>query len=459
MTPDARETIDAYARHVNPAFMRLLGVLGYGRVFTRAEGNHVFDAEGRRYLDLLAAFGACPLGHNHPALRAALLACFDASPLFFSHVGPSPAAARCAQMLVERAGGDLSICLFSNGGAEAVEAGLKLARAATGRPGFLSCRGAYHGLGLGTLSVMDDARLRGPFEPLLPGCETVPFGDLPALDAALRTKRHAAFVVEPILGEGGAVLPPPGYLAEAGALCRKYGTLLVLDEVQTGLGRTGAMFAYQGLGAERCAPDVVCLAKALGGGALPIGATLVRPEWHRKAYGSMERFDLHGATFAGNALSCAAACATLTVIDAEGLVAAAAHRGEALRDGLAQRLAGHPLVRGVRGRGLMIGVELGPVDTAGLARLAAPLRAVVSEKLLGQWIALRLLESGVIAQPASQAWDVLKLTPPLTLTDADVATAIETLGDVFDACRDVSSVLAAAAARIGRNALRGFAFP
>jgi putrescine aminotransferase len=365
-------------------------------------------------------------------------ALLESQPVHFLHVGPAAAAADLAERLAALSG--LDVALFSTSGGEAVEAALKLARAATGRRGFVHCHGSFHGLGFGALSVTGSARLRAPFEPLLPGCAAVPFGDLAALEGALARRDVAAFVVEPIQAEGGIVLPPPGYLREAQALCRRHGTLLILDEVQTGLGRCGTLFAFQ---AEGFVPDVLVLAKSLGGGIAAIGATVARRDVHREAYGSTRRFDLHGSTFAGSALACAAALETLAILEDERLVEAAAARGDRLLAGLTARLAGHPLVRAVRGRGLLVGVEL-----RGLGR-----------SVLGQWAAVRLLEKGIVVQPASQRWDVLRLEPPLTMRDAEIDLLVAATGDVLDEYRGLASVVRDVGGRLLHQGWRRGAFP
>src|SRR5262245_19299776 len=297
----------AYARHVNPTFSRLLGVLGYGRVWVRGDGTRLYDDAGVSYTDFLAGFGATNLGHNHPDLLRALADALAAAPVHVCHTGPTPHEAKLAERLARVAGDPFQIALLCSTGAEAVEAAIKLARAATRRAGIAYCRGGFHGLSLGTLSIMGAPRLRTPFSPLLAETAAVRFGDAGELGKLLATKRFAAFVVEPIQAEAGVVLPPPGYLAAARELCTPSGPLLVYDEIQTGLGRCGAMFA----GDPR--PDLLVLAKALGGGIVPVGATLVSGELHDRAFGSLDRFDSHGSTFAGNALACAAAIATLDI--------------------------------------------------------------------------------------------------------------------------------------------------
>jgi putrescine aminotransferase len=427
-------TTGRYARHVDPSFIRLLGVLGYGRVFTRAEDVYVWDEHGRRYLDLLAGFGSVNIGHNHPRLVARMCDFFKAQPLNLAHTSPSPQAALLAEALARAAGYPLEISLFSNSGAEAVEAAMKLARAATGRTRLVACEGAYHGLSLGTLSLTGSTRMRAPFEPLLPGCHTVPFGDAGALERELEGGHAAAFLVEPVQIEGGVRFAPSGYLQDARRLCTKHRTLLVLDEVQTGFGRLGSAFAFH---EEGVVPDIVVLAKSAGGSVAPIGITMTTRAIQKKAFGSMRRFDLHGSTFAGNAFACVAALETLQILDEERLCANSRERGDELLAGLRQRLRGHPLVRDIRGRGLLVAIEL----RAAVEKLA--------EVLVGQWLSVALLERGAIVQPASQAWHVLRFEPPLTLQREHVTEAIEVIGGVFDAHRALAPLVTRAAWRMG----------
>ena len=330
-------------------------MLGYGRVFTRAEGVYVWDEQGRRYLDLLAGFGSANIGHNHPRLLARLRAFFDDRALNLSHTGPSPYAAQLAEALAGAAGEPLEMALFSTSGAEAVEAAIKAARAATRRTRIVCCERGYHGLSLGTLSLSSSRRMRKPFEPLLPGCTAVPFGDVDALARALAGNDVAAFVVEPVQIEGGVHFAPPGYLREARQLCTRHGTLLAFDEVQTGFGRTGSLFAFQG---EDATPDLLILAKSAGGSIASIGVTMTTRRVQKAAYGSMRRFDLHGSTFAGNAFASVAALETLRIIQDEGLVARSRDRGAAMLAAIRDRLRGHPLVADIRGRGLLIAIEL-----------------------------------------------------------------------------------------------------
>jgi putrescine aminotransferase len=294
---------------------------------------------------------------------------------------------------------------------------------------------------------------RRHFEPLLGDCTRVPFGDLGALERALATRRVAGFLVDPLLCEAGVAVPPAGYLRQAQDLCRKHGALLLLDEVQTGLGRTGDLFAYQH---EGLVPDVLCLAKSLSGGIMPIGATLTTRALHERAYGAMDRFNLHASTFGGNSLSCVAALETLAILDEERLADNARARGDQLASSLRARLAGHPLVREVRGRGLLVGIELGPAERGWASRLAAPLVARLPRGVFGQWAAVKLLERGVICQPANHSWNVLKVEPPLTIQPAEIDAFVAAIGAVLDEYQGVTPLLADVTERLGKQFLAGW---
>ena len=439
--------VDQYARHVNPAFVKLLGVFGYGRIFVKAQGTRLWDSEGREYLDCLAGFGSTNLGHRHPTLVQKLCDELTQPNPDLLHIGPSRPMAQLAERLTRLAGPPFELVLFSTSGGEAVESALKLARAATRRSGFVFCQDGFHGTGLGPLSVMGAPRLRAPFEPLLSGCRAIPFGDMEALRQALHPG-VAAFLVEPMQGEGGARPAPPGYLREACRLCQANGSLFLLDEVQTGLGRTGSLFAYQ---QEGVVPDAVILGKALGGGVVPVSATLTSAALHRRAYGTMESFDLHGSTFSGYALGCAAAWTTLQILEDEQLVENARARGLQLLSSLQSRLHGHPLVREVRGHGLLVGIELGQPQSV--------LAQALSRNVFGQWLAVRLLERGIICQPAALRWDVLKLEPPLTIKALEIDHIVDQVVDVLDHYRELAPLLSDVAERLGRQFLAGWKFP
>jgi putrescine aminotransferase len=444
-----------YERYVNPAFVKLLGTFGYGRVFVRGKGTSLWDDQGREYLDLLAGFGAVNLGHNPPELIERMVQLLRDDAVNLVHVGPQPHAAELGRALAQLVGPPLEISLFSNSGGEAVEAALKVARAATARSQLIYAEGGFHGTGLGSLSVMGHSRLRAPFEPLLPNCDAVPFGDLGALEQALHKRRAAAFVVEPIQAEAGVVVPPSGYLKAAQALCAKYGTLLVLDEVQTGLGRTGTLFAYEQHG---FVPDLLVLGKSLGGSMVPLSVTLTSRKIHQQAYGSQAKFDLHGTTYSGNAFACRVGLEVLKQVGEQGLVERSARLGALLLEQLQRALGGHPLVRDVRGVGLLVGIELGPTDSGFFQRAFSGVVQSVSEKVFGQWLAVRLLERGILCQPASQHWNVLRLEPPLTITEAELERAVGEIAQLLGQYTKLTPLLKDVTMRLTEQYRGGWAF-
>jgi putrescine aminotransferase len=400
--------------NLNGKLLESLDLLGYLRDFVSADGIELTDARGRRYLDFLAGYGSVPLGHNHPAVASAVTAAIGASVPHFILMAPEALPAALAARLAQLAPGDLSMAFFMSSGSEAVDGALKLARAVTRRPRFVAAERAYHGATFGAMAVTGDARLE-VFEPLGERA-LVPWGDAGAIEAQLKKRDVAAVILEPIQAEGGVHLPPAGYLADVHRLCQRHGSLFILDEVQTGLGRTGAWFACE---REHVVPDVLVLAKALSGGLVPISAYLTRPELWRKAYGTLAACELHCTTYRGGPLACAAALATLEVIDAAGLVAHAAQLGETLGARLRAVTAGHPLIREVRGRGLLWGIEL------------ATSKDGVAAALIAQWLVVGLLERGIVTQVTTLSPSIVRIEPPLTVELAHVERCVEALRDVL----------------------------
>jgi acetylornithine/succinyldiaminopimelate/putrescine aminotransferase/predicted amino acid dehydrogenase len=423
-----------FARHINPVLLGVAGKGGLVKTFVRGQGMKLWDADGRSYLDFVGGFGAMNLGHNHPAVARAVAAALEQQAPGFAQAGVNPLAAAQAEQLVEVTPPGLEMVFFCNSGTEAVEAALKLARAATGRADLLYCERSFHGKSLGSLSVTGNPTLQRPFGPLLSGCQAVPFGDPRALESALATRRFAAFVVEPIQGEGGMNVPPEGYLRQAQRLCRAAGTLLVVDEVQTGLGRTGALFAVDHEGVE---PDLMTLAKSLGGGLVPIGATLARRDLWMKAYGTVHGFALHSSTFGGGSLACAAGLAALRVLQDEGLVENAQARGRQLAAGLAALSRQCPLVKEVRGQGLLLGLEFNPLprtvrrhfrDASGPAAFQVADLDGVIDSIPGLYVMQTLLqEHGIYTQVARSNPRVLRIQPPLTVTEEQAARFLDAI--------------------------------
>ena len=365
----------------------------------RGSGAEVWDADGRRYLDLVSGVAVNALGHAHPAVVEAVsaqVAQLGHVSNFFVH----EPVLRLAERLQELLEAPDARVVFGNSGAEANEAAFKIARR-TGRPHIVAAQNAFHGRTMGALALTGQPAKRTPFEPLPPGVSHVPYGDVAALDAAVDADT-AAVVLEPILGEAGVIVPPEGYLRAAREITAARGALLVLDEVQTGIGRTGAWFAHQAVG---IVPDVVTLAKGLGGG-LPIGACI-----GIGAAGRLLEPGQHGSTFGGNPVCCAAALAVLDTIAAEGLLEHVRQVGKEITAGI--EALGHPLVTDVSGAGLMIGVGL-----------AAPVSAAVSA-------AAR--DGGYLVNNAVP--DRLRVIPPLVLTEAQAREFLAALPAFLDAGR------------------------
>ncbi len=410
----------------NASLAALMGMLNFDRRYTRAEGVRVWDSEGNVYLDLLGGYGSLSLGHNHPRVLEAIERVKQAPNILQATL--SGVAGALLRNLAAITPGNLRRSFLCNSGAEAVEGALKLARAATGRKVLLYCRNSFHGKTYGALSVTGREKYRQPFEPLLPHCVAVPYGDIEALRSALKEHDAAAFIVEPIQGEGGIIIPPRGYLAEAARACRECGTLFIVDEIQTGFGRTGAMFACQH---ENVEPDIMCLAKSLGGGVMPLGAFVTTDAVWQKAYGGVDKALLHTSTFGGNAWACAAGLAAIEVLVKENLAAAAEEKGRYFMTGLQELQKKYPLLRDVRGRGLLIGIEL--AEPGGLANAATMgLAAKLSREYLGSMVAVELLNSHrVITAYTLNNPNVIRLEPPLTITKEDLDYVLNALEDVL----------------------------
>lgn len=444
-----------FARHINPVLESISGQSGFLKTFVRGEGAYLWDADGNRYLDFVAGFGSLNLGHNHPAvIEAVTQALRERSPGFVqAAINPFPAA--LAEQLATISPPGLEMVFFANSGAEAVEAALKLARRATGRRGFLHCDRSYHGKTFGALSVTGNSTYQEPFAPLMDRCEAVPFGNLECLERALSDRRHAAFIVEPMQAEGGMILPPPGYLPEVQRLCQRYGTLLIADEVQTGLGRTGTMFAVE---AESVEPDIMTLAKSLSGGLIPIGAMLARRDLWLKAYGHVDTFALHTSTFGGGSLACAAALAAIRVLYEEHLPDCAAERGEQLLVGLKQIVEKYDMVRSVRGRGLLIGLEFEAmprnivahwkqIDSGGQNSFLVPGLDGKLANIPSLYAMHTLLEQhGIYTQTTRSNPRVLRIQPPLVVTQEQVDRFLiacdETCGEVEFATKTIEGIIA-----------------
>ena len=418
-----------YQEHVNPQWVRLLDALQMNVRYRRCVGAELHAEDGRRFLDFLSGYCVHNTGHNHPAIIEALQWELDRQgpAMLQSHV--SELAGELAQRLCSLAGGRLNKVFFCSSGSEGVEAAIKFARAHTGRTGLVYASGAFHGLTCGALSLMDDPFWRDGFGPLLPDTEAVPFGDLAALEAKLQTRSIAAFIVEPVQSEAGIRLPPAGYLEGAQAACRKYGTLFVLDEVQTGMFRSGRFLAAHHYDLDA---DMVVLAKALSGGLVPCGAVLISDRVYNSVYSSLKRAIVHTSTFSENNLAMRAGLATLDVLEREHLGEQAASAGEYLRERLREALSGYEMVEEVRGIGLLNGISF---TAPHKLRLRVPFEAFsnIHPAMFGQLVVMRLFrDHGILTQICGNNFMVLKAAPPLIVEDRQVDQFVRATTSVVD---------------------------
>jgi ornithine--oxo-acid transaminase len=412
--------------YLNDQMVSVLRAIGYDIGFCHGRGQYLYTRDDIRYLDLLSGYGVFAIGRNHPKLRDALKSAIDADLPNLIQMGVSTLAGILAERLLALVP-YLDKALFVNSGSEAVEAAIKLTRAATGRPGIVYCEHAFHGLSYGALSLNGDDIFRKGFEPLLPNCVRIPFNDLFALEKALHSRTIAAFIVEPIQGKGVNV-PANDYLTEAARLCRKYGTSFVADEVQTGVGRTGRFLAVEHWNVE---PDMVLLAKALSGGHVPVGAVLTRKKIFGKVFSRMDRAVVHGSTFGNNELAMAAGIATLDVLKSERLIENAARIGEHLSRALAEKIPDHEFLHEVRGKGLMIGIEFGPPTSL---KLKASWHALEASRkgLFCQLITIPLFKDHkILSQVASHTSHTIKLLPAFVITEADCHWILDAFASVL----------------------------
>lgn len=421
------DTSKCYAQRVNPEWVRLLDLLQMNVRYERCVGVELFTDDGRRVLDFLSGYCVHNVGHNHPevvrALQNELERCGPA--MIQTHVADM--AAELADKLCTRSGGRLGKAFFCSSGSEGVEAAIKFARAHTRRAGILCAEHAFHGLTCGALSLMSDKFWSEGFGPLLPETSAVPFGDLGALERELKSKRFAAYIVEPIQSEAGVCVPDQDYLRIAESLCRRYGTLFVLDEVQTGMYRTGPFLAAHKFGVE---PDMVVLAKAMSGGLVPCGAVLMSDAVCHSVYSSLPRAFVHTSTFSENSLAMRAALATLDVLENENLGQRSIEAGKYMQARLTEELREFEMVKEVRGMGLLMGIEF---QEPRQLRLRVPHQAfsVIHPALFGQIVVMRLFRDfGFLTQICGNNFRVLKVAPPLVVSDAQLDEFVQAIRDV-----------------------------
>ena len=426
-TTPATSSIQDYTDHVNPQWVRLLNLLQMETEYTLCSGAELHTARGETILDFLSGYCVHNIGHNHPAIIDALHAELDrhGPAMLQSHV--PDLAGELAKRLCRLAGGKLEKAFFASSGSEGVEAAIKFSRATTGREGLLYCDGAFHGLTCGALSLMSEPFWRGKFGPMLANTTAIPFGDLDALHQKLKSRNYAAFFVEPVQSEGGIVVPPANYLSEAKELCARYGTLLVLDEVQTGMFRTGPFLAAHHFHVD---PDMVILAKALSGGLMPVSAVLMTNRIYESVYDSLKRSIVHTSTFGENSLSMRAGLATLDVLERENLGPRALAMGDQLRSRLRQELSGYEMVGGIRGLGMLSGLVFQPPKNIPL-RMAFESFRLIHPAMFGQVMVMRMFrDRHVLMQMCGNNFMVLKVAPPLVVKAEQIEKFVRGIREV-----------------------------
>jgi ornithine--oxo-acid transaminase len=429
------ERYELQARYVNPQLAKMLHAIGFDKVYTRAQGAYLYDDEGNEYLDMLAGFGVFALGRHHPVVQQAMHQVLDAQLADLTQFDAPPLAGILAEQLLAKVP-HLDRVYFGNSGAEAVETALKFARFATGKSRIVYCTYGFHGLTTGALSVNGADDFRKGFGPLLPDT-AIGFGDLGALERELRKGDVAGFLVEPIQGKGVAVAPP-GFLAAAQELLHRHKAMLIADEVQCGMGRTGAWFAYQH---DRVEPDIVAVAKALSGGYVPVGATMARDEVFQKVFSTIDRVLVHDSTFGSNAQAMAAGLATMHVFEEEDVVGNAARIGDLLQSRLAALTDKYEMLVDVRGRGLMIGLEFGRPSSWKLRPAWTALQSA-RKGLFAQTVVHGLFHKHrILTQVSGDHTEVIKLIPPLIIGEREVDRFVEAFVDVMDEAHSGGSLI------------------
>jgi acetylornithine/succinyldiaminopimelate/putrescine aminotransferase len=420
------ENYSLHEQYINPTLVKVFRTIKFDRVYARAKGQYLWDQEGHRYLDLLSGFGVFGIGRNHPRIAQVIRDVLDLDLPNMVQMDCAFLAGLFAEALVKRCPPHLNAVFCCNSGTEAVEAALKFARAATGRSKVAYLELGWHGLTLGSLSIMGNEEFREGFGELLPA-ECVRYGDLEALEQALAKKDIACLAVECIQGKGVRI-PADDYLPAAQALCRKYGTLFFCDEVQTGLGRTGKMFSFQHWDLE---PDIIAVSKSLSGGYVPVGAMVTRRSIYQKVFNRMDRCWVHSTTFGRNNLAMACGLAALHLLDDEHMVERSAVQGQKIIDAVNALRARHEVLLEARGKGCMIGIEFHEPKSLGL-KLSWKAVHAAHDGLFAQMVVVPLLDKHhMLTQVSGNHGDIIRILPPFIITDEDIADFIRALDAVL----------------------------
>jgi acetylornithine/succinyldiaminopimelate/putrescine aminotransferase len=445
------EQLSLLSQYINPQMAKVLKTIGFDPVYVRGKGSHLWDDRGNDYLDMISGFGVFALGRSHPKVKEAIRQYLDLDSPNLVKMGTQLLAGLLAQKLVnEFAPPGLDTVFFCNSGAEAVDGALKFAHAFTRRKRFLYCDHGFHGLTLGTLAISGCKEFRADYEELLSGGTEMPFGDTAQLERELSRGDVAALVVEPVIGHG-VFIPPDDFLPRARELCTRYGTLLIADEVQTGFGRTGKLFACQHW---NIVPDIMTLSKSLSGGYCPIGAILYPRKIYDKVFSSMDRCMVHSTTFSQNDLAAVCGLATLEVLREEHLVENSALMGTYLVEQLRSLARKYELVREVRGLGLMIAIEFGQPSSLSLKTGWKMIHQINKDLFCQSILVPLIMDHQIIAQVSGHGRDIIKLIPPLVFNQNDADRFIEAFDQVLAAAHRFPGPIWEVGSRIAKAVLR-----
>lgn len=421
------EVRENYKDYINSSIVQLMGLLDFDKHFVRAEGTKIYDEDGNEYIDFLGGYGALNVGHNNREIIGEIQKAIGLPNILQASIYNFAGA--LGKNLAAIAPGELKRTFYSNSGAEAVEGALKLAKIASGKSKIVYCHNSFHGKSMGALSVTGREKYQKHFKPLVPECYPVTYGDADELENMLKSGDVAAFIIEPIQGEGGIITPPEGYFKKVRELCTKYRAYLIADEIQTGFGRTGTMFAceYEGI-----SPDILCFAKSIGGGIIPIGGYISTEEVWKKAYGTIEKAFLHTTTFGGNTLACAAGIATIRYIVEKDLIKQSKEKGDYFISKLNELKNKYPIIKDVRGRGLMIGLEFEEPKGI-LNKLTVGKLSEVSKEYFASLVAGQLMnEHEIITAYTLNNPNVIRLEPPLIVGYDEIDKVINALEIIFE---------------------------
>lgn len=440
---------DLHSKSISPHMARVQQIIGFDKIYQRGEGAYLWDVEGNRYLDLLAGYSVFNLGRGHPVIKQTMQEALILDRPNLVKMDCPLLAGILAEELIKRVTPGLEVIFFANSGADVVDTAIKFARYATKRPRVIYLNHAFHGLTLGTLSVNAGEAFKKGFEPLIPATTMVQMNDLEGLEKELSKGDVAAFLVEPIQGKG-VYIPDDNYLPEAQRLCRRYGTQFICDEVQVGLGRAGKFLCCEHWGLE---PDMVTLAKSLGGGYMPTSAVIMRREIYNKVFGKLKRAQVHSTTFGQNDMSMAAGLATLNVMDTEKIVERSAEVGTKLLNKLTALKEKHEMIADVRGKGLIIGIEFRPPSNITLRAAWTALEAA-EKGLFTQLVVMSLMrDHHILTQVGGPGVNIIKLLPPLIIGDQEVEMIVKAIDQIMDETKNLKDRVWAMSSELIRHAI------